>query len=67
MQNKVNFATLSIPIAIVMLIAWAIATFGYEAPGWVHAFLTAGVFLLIYGVVARGTPPAASDSARRQR
>lgn len=42
--------------ALLLLVAWAVATFGFApAPGWVHLLLTAGVFLLIYGAVARGT------------
>lgn len=66
MQTKFNFAKLGVPLALVMLAGWAVATFAFEAPGWVHMFLTAGVFLLIYAVVVRGTPPTASgDSPRR--
>jgi hypothetical protein len=42
--------------AIAMLIVWAIGTFMYEAPGWIHLLLSAGVFLLIYRIVVRGTP-----------
>ena len=64
MQNKVNFAKIGIPLALVMLAVWAVATFAYEAPGWVHLLLTAGTFLLIYSIVARGTPPARTDDAR---
>ena len=42
------------PLAIVMLIGWAVWTFAYDpAPGWVHLFLTLGVFLLIWAIVAR--------------
>ncbi len=43
--------------AIVMLVGWAGVTFTTEAPGWVHLFLTAGVFLLIWRIVVRGTTP----------
>jgi hypothetical protein len=46
---------LGILAAIVMLIVWAIATFMFEAPGWIHLLLTVGVFLLIYRIVVRGT------------
>jgi uncharacterized membrane protein len=46
-----------IVVAVLMLVVWAGVTFALApAPGWVHALLTAGVFLLIYRVVARGTP-----------
>lgn len=42
-----------IPVAILMLIFWAIMTFAFEAQGWIHIFLSLGVFLLIWGVVER--------------
>ena len=41
--------------AIAMLVVWGVATFMYEAPGWIHLLLTAGVFLAIYRIVVRGT------------
>ena len=41
---------------IVMLVGWAIATFFFNAPGFVHIFLTGGVTLLIWRIVARKTP-----------
>lgn len=41
-----------------MLVVWAIATFAFEGPGIVHLLLTLGVFLIIWGIVARGTPEA---------
>ena len=43
-------------VAVVMLLAWGIATFMFDAPGWIHLLLTAGVFLVIYRIVVRGTP-----------
>jgi hypothetical protein len=42
---------------IVMLLGWAIWTFFFEAPGWVHLFLTLGVTIIIWRIVARSTPP----------
>jgi hypothetical protein len=39
-----------------MLVIWGIATFTTEAPGWVHALLTFGIFLLILRIVVRSTP-----------
>ncbi len=39
-----------------MLVLWAIGTFVYEAPGWIHLLLSVGVFLIIYRIVVRGTP-----------
>ena len=42
------------PLAILMLVGWAVWTFAFDpAPGWVHMLLTAGVFLLIWAIVAR--------------
>ena len=58
MQNQVNFSKIGVPLALVLLAGWAVATFMFEAPGWVHLILTAAVFLLIYSIVVRGTPPA---------
>jgi hypothetical protein len=46
---------LGILVAIATLIVWAVATFMFEAPGWIHLLLTIGVFLLIYRIVIRGT------------
>jgi uncharacterized protein (DUF58 family) len=42
--------------AIACLAVWAVATFAFApAPGYVHLLLTAGVFLLVYAAVVRGT------------
>ena len=41
-------------IAIAMLAVWAAGTYFYDAPGWLHLLLTAGVFLLIWRIVVRG-------------
>ena len=65
MQSRVNFAKIGVPLALALLTVWAVATFAFEAPGWVHLLLTAGVFVLIYGIVVRGTPPARRDEPRR--
>jgi uncharacterized membrane protein len=46
---------IGIVAAVLMLVAWAVATFTTEAPGWIHILLTMGVFLLIYRIVVRGT------------
>lgn len=45
-------------IAIAMLAVWAAGTFFYDAPGWLHLLLTAGVFLLIWRIVVRGNASA---------
>ena len=55
---------LGILVAIGMLIVWGIATFMFEASGWVHLLLTAGVFLLIYRMVVRGTAGVDTTSKR---
>jgi hypothetical protein len=45
-------------VAVLMLVVWAGVTFALApAPGWVHGLLTAGVFLIIYRAVVRGTGP----------
>jgi len=67
MPRKFNLATIGVPLSLVMLTVWAVATFGFEAPGWVHVLLTAGVFLLIYSIVVRGTPPAGTHGTRGTR
>jgi uncharacterized membrane protein len=41
--------------ALAMLIVWGVWALGFDSPGWVHLLLTAGVTLLIYRVVVRGT------------
>ncbi len=47
---------LGIVAALIMLVGWAIWTFALNAPGWAHILLTAGMFLLFYRIVVRGTP-----------
>lgn len=42
--------------AVAMLVAWAALVVTTDAPGWVHLLLTFGMFLLIWRIVARGTP-----------
>ena len=38
--------------AIGLLLVWAVGTFKYEAPGWIHLLLTLGVSLLVWRIVA---------------
>jgi hypothetical protein len=45
---------------VTMLAGWGWITFTTTAPGWLHLFLTAGVFLVIWRIVVRGTPDPAS-------
>jgi hypothetical protein len=47
---------LGIIAAVAMLVLWAIGTFKFEAPGYIHLLLTAGVFLLIWRIVVLGSP-----------
>ena len=56
-----------IAAAVVMLIVWGVATFALTAPGWVHMLLTAGVFVLIWRIVVRGTqvPGAPTPGAKQ--
>ena len=46
-------------LSLVMLIVWAAGTW-FEAPGWIHILLTAGIFLLVWRIVTRGTKRAPS-------
>lgn len=55
---------LGIVAAVAILAVWGVATFTTEVSGWVHALLTAGVFLLIWRIVVRGTP-GAGDPPRK--
>ena len=48
--------SLALPLGVLMLIVWAVATFVLTAPGWIHALLMLGVFCVVWGVVARDTP-----------
>ncbi len=61
--------------ALVGLVAWAVATFAFTAPGWLHLVLTASIFVIIWRTVARATPtprdldaepPAGGTDARRR-
>jgi hypothetical protein len=36
---------------ICLVVIWGIATVAFQAPGWIHLLLTAGVSLWVYGVV----------------
>ena len=66
-RGAVNYMDLGIILAILMLVAWAVATFAYEAPGWVHGLLTLGVFLLIWRIVVRGTRAIDRPDSRTRR
>ena len=44
-----------IAAAVLMLVFWAVGTFALAFGGWIHLFLTVGVFLILYRVVVRGT------------
>jgi threonine/homoserine/homoserine lactone efflux protein len=47
---------LGIAGALALLVAWALGTWFAEPPGWFHLLLTAGVFLLLWRIIVRGTP-----------
>ena len=57
--------TLAIPLGLIMLAVWALSTFAFSGPGWVHLLLTLGVFLVIWGIVARGTLRRGAGTTRR--
>jgi len=52
-------------VGVGMLIVWAIGTFAFEAPGWIHLLLSVGVFLIIWGIVVRGTPGVDTTTKKR--
>jgi len=56
---------LGILAGVGMLVVWAIGTFAFEAPGWIHLLLTVGVFLIIYRIVVRGTPGVDTTTKKR--
>ena len=39
--------------AIAMLVVWAVGTFAFAGPGWIHLLLTVGLSVLIWRIVAR--------------
>jgi hypothetical protein len=49
---------LGIIAALAMLVLWAVVALVFSGPGWIHALLTGGVFLLIQRIVVRGTKPS---------
>ena len=53
--------------AVALLVVWAVAALVLEGPGWVHLFLTVGVSLLIYRIVALGSPKAPVERAPRKK
>jgi len=50
--------------AVAMLVVWAIGTFAFTGPGWIHLLLTVGLSLLIWRIVARDVP---DEPPRRDR
>jgi hypothetical protein len=44
-------------VGVIMLVIWAAFVFIVNnAPGFIHLFLTVGLFLVIWRIVARGAP-----------
>ena len=62
---------IGIVAAIAMLAVWALGTFVYEAPGWIHLLLSVGLFVLMWRIVVRGTsrdvPRARSKRGERTK
>lgn len=56
---------LGILAALAMLVVWAIGTFFFDAPGWLHLLLTVGVFLLIWRIVVKGPQVPKKPSSPR--
>jgi hypothetical protein len=38
---------------LAMIVVWALGAFVYSAPGWIHALLSVGLFLVIWRIAAR--------------
>ena len=51
--------------AIAMLVVWAIGTFAFAGPGWIHLLLTVGLAVLIWRIVARDVPDEPPPRERR--
>lgn len=51
--------------AVAMLVVWAVGTFAFAAPGWIHLLLTVGLSLLIWRIIARDAPDEPSHRERR--
>jgi uncharacterized membrane protein len=51
--------------AVALLVIWAIAALVLQGPGWVHLLLTAGVSLLVYRIVVRGSTTKRADKTPR--
>ena len=41
-------------VGVALIVVWGIATVATQAPGWVHVLLSAGLALLVYGIVKPG-------------
>jgi membrane protein implicated in regulation of membrane protease activity len=51
--------------AIAMLVVWAVGTFAFAGPGWIHLLLTVGLSVLIWRLVTRRVPDERSPRERR--
>jgi hypothetical protein len=51
-ERNICAVDLGLIAGIVLLIVWAVATFALDAPGWIHALLSVGVFLVIWRISA---------------
>ena len=40
--------------SIALLVIWAVGTFVFDGPGWIHLLLIIGVSMVIWRVVVRG-------------
>jgi hypothetical protein len=57
---------LGLVAAIAMLVVWGVATFAFDAPGWIHLLLTVGMFLLYWRISAMGSARAAPEATNSQ-
>jgi hypothetical protein len=49
-----QFMDLGLVASLALLVIWAVGTFFFDGPGWIHLLLIVGVSMLIWRVVVRG-------------
>ncbi|HEX6967107.1 MAG TPA: DUF5670 family protein [Gemmatimonadaceae bacterium] len=55
---------IGIVAGVALLIVWAVGTFVFMAPGWIHLLLTLGVFIVIWRIVVLGTAERRGSSGK---
>jgi hypothetical protein len=50
---RIGAMDIGLVVGLALLIVWAVATFVYGAPGWIHLLLSVGLFLVIWRIAAQ--------------